>query len=53
MGIISKKYKEELKKTGALDELISNIKKYKTVTLLYAARDEQHNHEVVLQGLLQ
>ena len=48
-----KKYKEELKKTGALDELISNIKKYKTVTLLYAARDEQHNHAVVLQGLLQ
>ena len=31
-----KKYKEELKKTGALDELISYIKKYKKVTLLYA-----------------
>ena len=51
--IFQKKYKEELKKTGALDELISYIKKYKTVTLLYAARDEQHNHAVVLQELLQ
>lgn len=48
-----KKYKAELKKTSALDELITYIKKYKKVTLLYAAKDEQHNHAVVLQELLQ
>lgn len=48
-----KKYKVELKKTSALDELIAYIKKNKKVTLLYAARDEQHNHAVVLQELLQ
>ena len=48
-----KKYKEELKRTGALAELIANIKKYKKVTLLYAARDEQHNHAIVLLELLQ
>lgn len=47
-----KKYKEELKKTGAFDEFRAYIKKYKKVTLLYAAKDEQHNHAVVLQQLL-
>ncbi len=47
-----KKYKEELKKTDALEELKSYSKKYKKITLLYAAKDEQHNHAVVLQQLL-
>jgi uncharacterized protein YeaO (DUF488 family) len=51
-GSFQKKYKEELKKTDALDELIAYVKKYKKVTLLYAARDEQHNHAVVLQEIL-
>ncbi|HKO81372.1 MAG TPA: DUF488 domain-containing protein [Chitinophagaceae bacterium] len=48
-----KKYKEELKKTGALDELIAYTQKYKKVTLLYAAKDKQHNQAIVLQELLQ
>ena len=51
--LFQKKYKEELEKTGALDELISYIKKYKKVSLLYAARDERHNHAIVLRELLQ
>lgn len=50
--LFEKKYKEELKKSGAMDELRSYVEKYKEVTLLYAAKDEQHNHAVVLQQLL-
>lgn len=47
-----KRYRAELKASGALEALLPEIRKHKTVTLLYGARDEQHNQAVVLQELL-
>ncbi len=46
------KYKDELKQSGAMDDLKSFIIKYKKTTLLYAAHDTQHNNAVVLQGFV-
>jgi uncharacterized protein YeaO (DUF488 family) len=47
------RYREELKeKTEALAEIREEVKKHK-VTLLYGARDTEHNQAVVLQRLLQ
>lgn len=48
----NKRYKAELKASGALAELRSTVKTHKTVTLLYGASDEQQNQAVVLQKLL-
>jgi len=45
-------YQAELKKNAALDELLSDIHKHHTVTLLYAARDNEHNHAMVLQQFI-
>jgi uncharacterized protein YeaO (DUF488 family) len=47
-----KRYKAELKASHALDALVEEIKKHKTVTLLYGAKDEQNNQAVVLRDLL-
>ena len=47
-----RKYKDELRKSGAADELKSYIKKYKTITLLYAAHDTQYNNAVALQSFI-
>jgi uncharacterized protein YeaO (DUF488 family) len=44
-----KAYKAELKKSEAVTELIRYCKKYKMITLLYSAKDEQHNQALVLQ----
>ncbi|MES2006054.1 MAG: DUF488 domain-containing protein [Bacteroidota bacterium] len=44
----SKAYIAELKQTGAVKELITIIRKQKKVTLLYAAKDEEHTHALVL-----
>lgn len=46
-----KKYKAELKTNAAFDELKAAAKSGK-VTLLFAAKDEQHNNAVVLQHAL-
>ena len=46
------KYKAELHQTGAISELKSILEKHSRITLLYAAKDEQHNHAIVLQQLL-
>lgn len=46
-----KKYRAELKGNPALDELRKMAGKGK-VTLVYAARDEEHNNAVVLQGII-
>ena len=48
----SKAYKAELKKSPVINELMDYIKKYKTITLLYSAKDEQHNQAVVLQQFI-
>lgn len=47
-----KKYKEELKQNPALDEFLKTYAGARKITLLYAAKDEQHNQAVVLQEVL-
>jgi len=47
------KYLLELKDNPAIDELLSLIEIHKTVTLLYAARDAEQNHALVLLEFLQ
>lgn len=48
-------YKKELKSDGAQDLIkkISQRAAKRTVTLLYAARDEEHNNAVVLRDVLE
>lgn len=46
-----KKYRAELKDNTACDELKALARKG-TVTLIYAAKDEQHNHAIVLKDFL-
>ena len=48
----SEKYHRELKGSAALQELFSVSGKHKTVTLLFAAKEEQYNNAVILQQLL-
>ena len=43
-----KSYKAELEKSDAVEELIIDIEDHKIVTLLYAAKSEDHNHALVL-----
>lgn len=47
-----RKYHAELKASEALSELTAAVRKYKTITLLYAAKDEHYNHAIVLQQFL-
>ena len=49
----SKKYTAELQTSKAFIELKALFVKHKTITLLYSAKDYQHNQAVVLQQLLQ
>lgn len=42
------KYIAELKESAALEEFKDLLKKHTTVTLLYSAKDEEHNQAVVL-----
>ncbi|MBL8882819.1 MAG: DUF488 family protein [Hyphomicrobium sp.] len=45
------KYIKELEGSAALDELRRLVRRCR-ITLLFAARDEEHNNAVVLQSLL-
>lgn len=46
-------YKEELnKKEEALDDVISTVKDKDTVTFLYAAKDTEHTHAIVLRDVI-
>lgn len=47
-----KRYKQELKKSGAIDSLTELSNKHKTLTLVYGAKDEKHNNAVVLKEIL-
>ncbi len=47
-----KSYKAELRKSTAVDELLQYCKEHTTVTLLYGAKDEQHNQAVVIQEFI-
>src|SRR5690625_1138136 len=47
------KYLNELKENQeAWDELISTVRKHKKITLLFAAKNEQYNHTVIIKDLL-
>lgn len=46
------KYHDELKDSPALQHLKDLMGEHKTVTLLYAAKDEHQNHALVLQELI-
>ncbi|MFZ1019082.1 MAG: DUF488 domain-containing protein [Candidatus Cybelea sp.] len=49
-----KRYRAELTQSGAADAvaaLLESAKRSKTITLLYGARDREHNEAVVLQHL--
>ncbi|HRP58324.1 DUF488 domain-containing protein [Agriterribacter sp.] len=48
----TRKYIAELKRSGALEQLLEIIRDHKKVTLLYAAHDEQHNQALVLQEFI-
>ena len=48
-AVFTKAYTAELRKSAVVDELLACFKKHKKITLLYAARDEEHNHALVLQ----
>jgi uncharacterized protein YeaO (DUF488 family) len=48
-----KKYIKELKENKTSLDKIKNLKKeHKTITLIFSAKDEQHNNAVVLVGVL-
>lgn len=48
----AERYRKELEESGALETLRQTIAAHPVVTLLFAAKDEQHNNAVVLKGLL-
>ncbi|MFA7216425.1 MAG: DUF488 domain-containing protein [Candidatus Paceibacterota bacterium] len=49
-----KKYKAELKdKKEYLNEIKNSVKKHKVVTILYGAKDEDHNEAVVILEVLE
>lgn len=47
------KYKAELKKSEALQQLIELATDHEVITLLYGAKDEAHNQAVVLKNFLE
>lgn len=46
------RYKSELKGSEALKALKALVRQHKTLTLLYGARDEEHNQAVALKQLI-
>ena len=48
-----KRYEKELKDKSLMLNRIRNEAKTGTITLLYAAKDEQHNNAVVLKEILE
>ncbi len=48
-----KRYLKELSENDALGKLIELVRTNSVLTLIYAARDEQHNDAMVLKSLLE
>jgi len=47
------KYKQEIRANkAALEELLMVVRQHPVITLVYAAKDEQHNNAVVLKEVL-
>ena len=47
-----RRYEAELDSSDALSELAARCRRHKTVTLLYAAKDQHKNHTGVLRDVL-
>ena len=47
------RYRAELYNSSAMAHLMALKRKYKTLTLLYSAKDKDHNHAIILKELLQ
>lgn len=47
------RYREELSASEAVEDFLRRTEGQERVTLLYAARDTQHNHALVLRDVLQ
>ena len=47
-----KKYKAELDKNETIDEFVEQHSDKKKITLIYGAKDTEHNHALVLQEYL-
>lgn len=47
--VFIKRYTSELEQNDVAENLMKLLRDNKTVTLLYASRDENHNHALVLQ----
>ena len=48
----AQRYRAELKDKAALLEELRGIARHHSLTLVYSARDEQHNQAIVLQDVL-
>lgn len=48
-----KRYLAELQLSPAAEELLEQVKKHAIVTLVYSAKDEQHNQAVVIKEFLE
>lgn len=48
-----RRYREELKAQGPLLQLLCQCAREEQVTLLFAAKDEEHNNAVVLKELIE
>ncbi|MGN6478039.1 MAG: DUF488 domain-containing protein, partial [Flavipsychrobacter sp.] len=48
-----KQYRAELRKNESVDAFIENHQDEKVITLVYAAKDTEHNHALVLQEFLE
>src|ERR1700761_4738385 len=48
-----KRYKAELKKNEAVEAFREEYREAKVITLVYAAKDQEHNHALVLQHYLE
>lgn len=48
----AERYRRELKDSGGLQKFRAALSGHPVVTLLFAAKDEEHNNAVVLKGLV-
>lgn len=48
-----KRYRAELKKNPAMESFLEHHRDKKTITLIYAKNDLEHNHAIVLQQYLE
>ncbi|TSC67247.1 MAG: hypothetical protein G01um101472_471 [Parcubacteria group bacterium Gr01-1014_72] len=52
-GAFQKRYKSEISRNKEIFNQLKKISRNKVVTLLYAAKDKEHNEAVVLKDLLE